>query len=178
MPTKPALPIWATPERKAKLVELFARSGGFCIFGHRQCPNPEHYYELFIEGLIADWKADDREARAFEYKLESLRLHHLAEPRTPIRGQFSAISRDIYNANKPLYYLEGIAISGVTQEPFIRVRLSSSYMRLYVKLGSALRGISKSKKRKSIRYGKPLPPAIMQTVSELVKQSVNDYFKH
>jgi len=172
------LPKWATPERKAKLVELFYRSGGFCIFGHSACIIPEHHYEVFIEGLITDWKADDREARRIEYRLESLCLHSLAEPKEPLRGRFSAISKDIWKSNQPLYYIEGLGISGLTLQPFVRVRLSSSFMRLYVNLGEALQGVSKSKKRKAIRYGKPLPKTIEQVINQLVRTSVLDYLAH
>ena len=178
MPKLSLLPQWATPSRRAKLVELFIRSGGFCIFGEPNCIIPEHHYELFIEGLISDWKGDDREARTLEYRLESIRLHSLAEPRYPLRGRFSAISKDIWKSSQPLYYIEGLGISGLTLQPFVRVRLSSSFMRLYVNLGDALRGISKSKKRKAIRYRKPLPKAIDQAINQLVKSSVSDYLAH
>ena len=178
MPKLSQLPKWATPERKAKLVELFYRSGGFCVFGHKPCDNPLHHYELFIEGVIADWKADDREARNLEYRLESIALHRLAEPKKPLRGRFSAISKDIWKSTQPLYYIESIGISGLTLQPFVKVRLSSSFMRLYVNLGDTLKGVSKSKKRKAIRYGKPLPLAIEQAINSLVKASVTDYLAH
>ncbi|MBA7681241.1 hypothetical protein ES703_89579 [subsurface metagenome] len=178
MPKISTLPQWATPERKAKLVELFYRSGGFCIFGEPACIIPEHHYELFIEGLISDWKADDREGRRLEIRLESIRLHSLAEPSQPLRGRFSAISKDIFRSNQPRYYIEGLGISGLTLQPFVRVRLSSSFMRLYVNLGQALRGVSKNRKRKAIRYGKPLPKTIEQAINELVRASVRDYLAH
>ena len=178
MPKVTKLPQWATPERRAKLVELFARSGGFCIFGHSPCPYPQHHYELFIEGLITEWKADDKEARAFEYKLESVRLHSLSEPRTPLRGHFSAVSKDIWYSSQPLYYVEGMGISGLTLQPFVRVRLPSSFMRLYVNIGEALRGVSKSRKRKAVRYNKPLPQSIENIIRGLIKQSVLDYIAH
>ena len=178
MPKISTLPQWATPERKAKLVELFYRSGGFCIFGERACLNPQHHYELFIEGLISDWKADDREGRRLEFRLESIRLHSLAEPSQPLRGRFSAISKDIFRSNQPRYYIEGLGISGLTLQPFVKVRLSSTFMRLYVNLGEALRGVSKSRKRKAIRYGKPLPKTIEQAINELVRTSVLDYLAY
>lgn len=178
MPKLSLSPKWATPERKNQLVELFCRSGGFCIFGEPSCPYPEHHYELFIEGLISDWKADDREARSLEYRLETIRLHSLAEPRQPLRGRFSAISKDIWKSSQPLYYIEGLGVSGLTLQPFVRVRLSSSFMRVYVNLGEALRGVSKNKKRKALRYGKPLPKAIDQAINELVKTSIRHYLAH
>ena len=178
MANKSLLPQWATSDRKAKLVDLFLRSGGFCVFGHKPCDNPEHHYELFIEGLIADWKADDREARAIEYRIESIALHSLAEPRKPLRGKFSAISKDIWKSTQPLYYIENLAVSGINLKPFVKVRLASSYMRLHVNLGDALRGVSKTKKRKAIRYGKPLPKAIEEVIFSMVNKAVNDYLAH
>lgn len=232
MPKLSLLPKWATPERKAKLVELWGLYGNRCLLGHQACPNPEHYirlmpeavtigkpihipcadrqgnpiknsegnqlyltlykptvttiykaedcrlYDLKSELVIEGWKAEDREARRLEYRLESIRLHSLSEPREPLRGRFSAISKDIWKSNQPLYYIEGLGISGLTLQPFVRVRLSSTYMRLYVTLGEALRGVSKSKKRKAIRYGKPLPKTIEQTINQLVKASVLDYLAH
>ena len=178
MPKLALLPKWATPSRRASLVSLFTRSGGFCIFGESHCTIPAHHYELFIEGLISDWKADDREARSLEYRLESIRLHSLGEPREVVRGRFSTVSRDIWKSQQPLYYIEGLGISGLTLLPFVRVRLSSSFMRLYVNLGEALRGVSKSRKRKALRYGKPLPKLIRETVNQLVRASVLDYLNH
>lgn len=169
------LPKWSTPYRRASLVELFNRSGGFCVLGEENCTNPQHHYELFIEGLISDWKADDRETRRIEYRLETIRLHSLYEPRTPLRGRFSAISKEIWNADKPLYYTDGLSISGLTLEPFIRIRLASSFTRLYVNIGDALIGVSKSRKRKAIRYGKPLPLTVQQAINDLVCRSVMDY---
>ncbi len=175
MPKIPQPPKWAIPSRQAKLVELFNRSGGFCVFGHLNCLYAEHHYHLFIEGLIADWKADDREASKLEYTLESKRLHSLSEPSQPLRGRFSAISKDIWKSSQPLYYLDGLGVSGLTLQAFVRVRIASSYMRLYVNLGEALRGVSKSKKRKAIRYGKPLPKTIEQAINQLVRRSILDY---
>lgn len=175
MPILSNLPKWARPSRQAKLIELFNKSGGFCVFGHQNCLYAEHHYHLFIEGLISDWKADDREASKLEYMLESKRLHSLAEPRQPLRGRFSAISKDIWKSAQPLYYLDGLGVSGVTLQAFVRVRIASSYMRLYVNLATAFKGLSKAQKRKAVRYGKPLPHNTEQTIKEVVKQAVKDY---
>lgn len=140
--------------------------------------NYTRLFDVLAEQQISDWKAQDRLQRIEEYRQESLRLHSLAEPRQPLRGRFSAISKDIWEGSKPLFYIEGIGISGLTLYPFVRVRLASSYMRLYVNLGEALRGVSKSKKRKAIRYGKPLPKAIDEIVNQLVRTSVLHYLSH
>ena len=138
----------------------------------------QHLYDIKSEQVIADWKADDRDTRRIEDSLECIRLHSLDEPRQPLRGRFSAISKDIWHSQQPLYYIEGVGISGLTLKPFVRVRLASSFMHLYINLGDALQGVSKSKKRKAIRYGKPLPKTIEQAINQLVRYAVLDYLAH
>ena len=171
------MPKWSTPNRKAKLVKLFIDSGGFCIFGHKNCPIPEHHFEVFIEGLIGDWKAEDRQQARLDWIAEQKALHSLGERRLPLRGQFNNIAMDIFHDKQPLFYLEAIGIDGLKLQPFAKVKIGSSYMRLYVELGDSLRGISKNKRRKAIRYAKPLPQEIQARVVELVKLAVRDYLK-
>ena len=171
-------PKWSTPNRQAYLVKLFLDSGGFCIFGHRNCPIPEHHYSVYIEGVIGYWKAEDREAQRLDWIAESRAIHSLGERRTPITGRFNNISMDIFHDKQPLFYLEGLGIDGLILQPFARVKLASSYMRLYVSLGDSLRGISKNKRRKAIRYGKPLPKSISERIAEKVSLAVRDYINH
>ena len=170
------MPKWATPERKAHLVRLFQDSGGFCVFGHKPCHNPEHHhYEPFIEGLIKDWVKDDREGRAYELKLEQRRLHGLDE-RGPIRGRFNAIARDIFHDRQPQSYLEALGMSGLTFTPFAKVRFASSNTRLHVDLGDTLRGVSKNKRRKAIRYGR-IPAEVQERVDALVTKAIRDFMR-
>jgi len=171
-------PKWATSSRQAHLVSIFLRSRGFCVFGHPQCGIPEHYYEVFIEGLIADWQADDRQQDTAEWREERKRLHSLAERHYPLRGQFSAISKEIYFAEQPLYYLLGYGMSGLTFKPFARVRLASSYVHLFVDLGDSLKGISKNKRRKAIRYGKALPMDKQREVEQVCRLAVKQYLNN
>ena len=178
MTNSKSLPKWATPERQDALVKLFVDSRGFCVYGHKKCLIPEHHYHLHTELLIQDWKHLDKEQSQAEWEAERKALHSLGERSYPIRGQFSAISRDIYAGNQPLYYLDGQAVSGLTLKPFVRVRLSSSYIRLYVDLGEALRQVSKSQRRKAIRYGKPLPQTTRQAIMRKVLEAVRDYYSH
>ena len=178
MATTQTLPKWATLDRRNFLVQLFLSSGGFCVYGHKKCLIPEHHYYLYSECLIQDWKHLDKEQSQADWEAERKALHQLGERSYPIRGQFSAISRDIYAESQPLYYLEGQAVSGITLTPFVRVRLASSYIRLYVDLGEALRQVSKSKRRKAIRYGKPLPQIIEVSVRRMVLEAVKDYYSH
>ena len=173
-----ALPKWATPERQAYLVRLFLQSGGFCVYGHKPCPIPQHHYEVFIEGVIRNWIADDKAQRQAEWEVERREIHSLSERRYPIKGQFNALAKDIYLSNQPQYYLEGLAISGVTFNPFAKVRIASSFVHLYINLGNKLRNLSKSRRRKAIRYGKALPIEIQREVDRLCNLAVRHYLNH
>ncbi len=162
-------PKWATPDRQAHLVKLFLQSGGFCVFGHEPCPYPDkHHYEPFTEGVIEWWKSEDREQRQAEVKAEQRALHHLGERGRPL-CQFNA---EAFYEQQPLYYNEGIGISGLTFRPFAKVRLASSYVCLLVDLGDTLRSVSKTKRRKAIRYGKPLPSEVQRKVDHLCSLAV------
>jgi hypothetical protein len=178
MATTQTLPKWATLDRRNLLVQLFLSSGGFCVYGHKKCLIPEHHYFLYSEFLIKDWKQVDKEQRQADWEAERKAIHSLAERTYPIRGQFSAVSRDIFAESQPLYYFEGQAVSGLTLTPFVRVRIASSYIRLYVDLGEALRQVSKSKRRKAIRYGKPLPRQVTASIRRMVLEAVRDYYSH
>jgi len=169
---------WQTPSRQAHLVNLFLDSRGFCVFGHKGCLNPDHHYINFIEGLISDWKKQDREQASAEWQDERQRLHSLGERRYPVRGRFNNISQDIFFDNQPLFYLEGVGVSGITLLPFAKVRVSSSYVNLFVDLGKSLKGVSKNKRRKAIRYGKPLPPEYKRKIEDICRQAVRHYLNH
>jgi hypothetical protein len=223
------MPKWATPQRQAHLIQLWAEFGNRCLQGHYLCPISEHYmartpkavkvakpewvkcqdgqgnpildaegkqayvkvyrlstsqivieserrlYDVKSESQIGVWKADDRQQRQAERRMERRRLHSLGERRLPIRGQFSNIARDIFFTSQPSHYLEGLGISGLTFQPFAKVRVSSSYIRLYVNLGDTLKGLSKTKRRKAIRYGKALPVAIQKQIDLLCSLAVRHY---
>ncbi len=176
--TNPVMPKWATPDRKNSLVELFVSSGGFCVYGHKNCLIPEHHYPVYIELLIRDWKQSDTDDRLALWQAEQRAMHSLGERTYPLTGRFNAISRDIYHSNQPLYYLDGQSVSGLTLLPFVMVRIASSYMRLFVDLGTELRQVSKSRRRKAIRYGKPLPQETEAIIRRKVLQAVRDYLAH
>lgn len=146
--------------------------------GHKNCQFPAHHYEIFIEDLIADWIASDREQRQADWIVEQRAIHSLGEKPYPLRGQFSAIAKTIYGDSQPLYWVESLGISGLTLTPFAEVRISSSYLRLYIDLGNALRQVSKSRRRKAIRYGKPLPQHIEANISQIVSEAVKHYLAH
>jgi len=65
-------------------------------------------------------------------------------------------------------------MNGLTCKPFAKVKIASSYYHLYIDLGDCLKSISKNRKRKAIRYHKPLP----QSVDELINDKIANAVKH
>jgi len=171
-------PKWVNPTRQAHLVSLFVRSRGFCIYGEQNCVIPEHHYEVFIESLINDWKADDRETNTLVWKHERKIMHSMSEKTLPMRGRFNGVSSDIWHDSQPIYYLESMGMDCLKLKPFAKVKLSSSYQHLYVDLGDSLRSVSKNRKRKAIRYNKPLPQSANDIVSKLIIEAVKDYLNY
>ncbi|MBI4285751.1 MAG: hypothetical protein HY670_07615, partial [Chloroflexi bacterium] len=105
-------------------------------------------------------------------------MHRLADRHYPLHGQFSAVAKDIFYEAQPQYYLEGLGISGLTFQAFVKVRVASSFVHLHVNLGSALKTVSKAKRRKAIRYGKELPEDTQRAIDRLVSLAVKDYLDH
>jgi hypothetical protein len=171
-------PKWVNPTRQAHLVSLFVRSRGFCIYGEPNCIIPEHHYEVFIESLINGWKADDKETNRLEWKNERKIMHALNEKTLPMRGRFNGVSSDIWHDSQPIFYLESMGMDCLKLKPFAKVKLSSSYQHLYVDLGDSLRNVSKNRKRKAIRYNKPLPQSANDIVSKLIIEAVKDYLNY
>jgi hypothetical protein len=171
-------PKWVNHVRQSHLVSLFVRSRGFCVFGEPNCTIPQHHYEVFIERLINDWKADDRETNALVWKNERKIMHSTNEKTLPMRGRFNGVSIDIWHDSQPIYYLESIGMDGLKLKPFAKVKLSSSYQHLYIDLGDSLNTVSKNRKRKAIRYNKPLPQSANDIVSKLIIEAVKDYLKY
>ena len=147
-------PKWITPARQYELVDLFDRSGGFCVFGHKNCAIPEHHYSIFIDDLIKDWVLDDRAQANASWNLERELMHRTNDRKTPLHGQFSAVSKDIFFDNQPEFYVESVGVSGLEFCAFVKVRIASDYTRLFVSLKNTFKGMSKNERRKAIRYGK------------------------
>ena len=135
-------------------------------------------YDIKSELAIENWKDSDKEQSQAERKAERKALHDLGEIPYPTSGRFTAIDREIFAGNQPLYYFEGQAVSGLTFKPFVRVRIASSYMRLDVDLGETLRQVSKSRRRKAVRYGKALPLNIKREINKTLLIAVMDYYSH
>lgn len=104
-------------------------------------------------------------------------MHGLAE-RGPVKGRFNAIGRDVFFGQQSQYYLEGLGISGLTFKPFAKVRVASGYVYLFVDIGDTLKGLSKSKRRKGIRYGKALPAAVQDEIDQACNRAIRRYLAH
>jgi len=222
------MPKWATNERQAQLLDLWAKYGNRCLLGHTACDDFQHYvyhrpkplfgikpkpikcvdrygnpildnngqplwtveyklipdwvtnpevirlYDLRLSEVIGDWIAEDKQAKAYERKAISRLLHTIPEV-GKLRGQFNAISRDIYHESQPTYFIECLGISGLTFKPFAKVRIASSYTRLLVDLQAPLARVSKNRKRKFIRYGKGLPIEVEKQVELMCNRAIAHY---
>ncbi len=174
-------PRWATPERKSYLQSLLLGylhdlKGWKCDVISGEFFNSA--YEARINGLIKDWQAADREQDFAEWQAEQKRMHALGERALPLRGRFSAVSRQVYHDAQPLYYTVGLGMSGVTLRPFAKVRIASSYLTLHIDLGDSLRPMSKNKRRKAIRYGGNFPIECERKVNTLIHAAIMHHRAH
>jgi len=175
------MPKWVTPYRQKRLVEVFEAIGDRCLLGHPLCPNPSHYitkdsksnvkvmrlHEQIWENLIRLWIRDDRYQRQAEWEAERKAIHNLGERRYR-KGTFSTVAREVFYGKQPLFYLEGIGISGLSLKPIAKVRLASSNLTLFVELD--LKRASKNSRRKALRYHK-----LAGLIHDKVRLAVEDY---
>ena len=131
-------------------------------------------YELKSENVIKDWIADDRAQSQADYQAEFEARHKTNDRSMPLHGKFSGIGKDVYYDNQPQYFVENVGISGLTYKPFAKLRIASSYIRLFVDLGERFKPVSKSQKRKAIRYGK-IPKDTMDKIELACWKAVKHY---
>ena len=169
-------PQWATPQRQAHLVKLFYRSGGFCVFGDRMCPYDEHHFPVFMETVIEEWKAEDRETRSLLLKLEQSTIHDGTYGR--YGGDFDPVARDVYFQERPTYYFLGYGVAAQSKKRIAVIRVPSTYIRLYVEVSDAFQGvrISRNKRRKMSRYKSAPPAEVWQEIDRLCAQAVAVYW--
>ncbi|MDP2730141.1 MAG: hypothetical protein Q8O55_06645 [Dehalococcoidales bacterium] len=169
---------WLTPKRKAQLLQLFVDTEGkdLCVYGEANCLEPSHHYEYYIEHLISNWKLDDREQAKFDCWLERQAMHQSGEARYRA-GRFGSIGSEVFHSQQPLFYLEALGISGITFTPYADVKLPSSLMHLHVDLTSGFQGVSKNRKRKALRHGKPLPDRTQAEIMRICFQAVRAYLR-
>ncbi len=169
-------PKWVSPVRQNGLVAIFSRSKGFCVFGHQKCTIPEHHYEIYIDNLIKDWIASDRQSTLAEYQFEHDLRHRVIQRNNPLRGKFTGVSSDIYHDSQPMFFVEALGVSGLTHKPFAKVRLASSQQIVWVNISDALKPLSKHARRKALRYGKKsndVDLAISHVCNHAVKVALN-----
>jgi hypothetical protein len=170
-----------TAKRKSYLSQVFLKymcnfpKGWKLDMMYGEFYNPE--YDSEIQRIIGYWKLDDREAKQALWEVERKAIHSLNE-RNYKAGRFGSVSSVIFHESQPLYYIDGLGMSGITLKPFVKVKLSSSYTHLYIDLGESLRKVSKNRKRKAIRYGKPLPSKANDIVNSIANDAVLDYLNH
>jgi hypothetical protein len=136
---------------------------------------PNTLYEKLTAEIVRDWVRDDCEARAYLRKLEARGLHSFTSESGSLRGSFNAISRTIYCDNQPMFQILGLGVDALTFRPYAKVRVAGSIVALHVYLADALKPLSKCKRRKVVRYGKPMPPEMMALVSEEANKAVRHY---
>jgi hypothetical protein len=168
------LPQWSTPERRKHLVDLFDRCGGYCVFGDWGCQIDEHHYELFIEGIIDSWKAEDRERRNYECKLEPQQILDGTYGR--YGTTFDPVARDVFVNSRPSYYLVGLGVNPFTYQRVALVRIPSTFIHLFVDVGTAVQDVSKNARCKALRHGKVRNGALMAKIDELCKLAVEDWW--
>ena len=121
--------------------------------------------------LIQDWIALDRADKAYLNRIISRMLHRIPESGS-LKGTFNAISRDIYHSGQPQWYIETFGIDGLTFQPFARIRIASSFVRLHVSIDKPFRALSKNAKRRAMRYGK-MPANVEDNVGHLCSLAVS-----
>ncbi len=170
------LPKWATPERRAYLVELFERSRGLCVYGHFGCKNPRDYYADWVEDLVEQWVRDDREYRAGRWQAEQERIHR-ADPATkpPYGQRFDPVARHEFLAHKqPTFYMVGVGPNALTHHRTAIIKVPSTPIRLHVDVDDVR--LSKNARRKNIRYGKGFAPEVKAGIDRLCFEAVKDYW--
>ncbi len=161
-----------------------------CAYGDYPCYSASYYdneklltfgikgecqYPEYVSRLIREWSNDNRSQTNAKWQRERQALHSFGEQREPIRGRFSGLTREIVLDNQPAYYLEGLGISGLTFKPFAKIRVSSSYMHLFVDIRNVLKPVSKNRKRKALRYGKQLPANVQDGIDLECNKAVRHY---
>ncbi len=171
-------PKWATPQRRALLVELFEDSRGFCVYHHDPCPDLAHdCYEALMDRLVEWWKEDDREERSQLRELEN-RLWH-ALPRIIRRGQFDSIRREIFLGNRPLFEVVGVGVSGLSHKRTAQIVVPGLFKTvLWVDLGHIKPEGSKNSRRKLARYKKGVAPQSVEAqITESCRQAAMAYLE-
>ena len=175
------MPKWVNYERKSYLSQVLASHFNTLKGWNLDLLTGEIYndeYNEYIQRLIKCWVEDDRDEANSLWERERKTLHTLNEKRLPLRGRFNNVSSVIWHEQQPIYYMESIGVNGLTCQPFAKVKMASSYYHLYIDLGDSLKTVSKHRKRKAIRYNKPLPSSIDELIKNKIALAVKHYLSY
>ena len=124
-----------------------------------------HLYQQLSEQLISDWKEADRIVKAEAARQESAELHHAFDDKG-WSTRFDPAAKDVFFAQQPAYYLEGMGVSGLTFHKIAKIRVSSSPTRLFVDCPKLTYNMRKKLRRKGI-----FPP----TTDDACRQAAEHY---
>ena len=180
------LPLWATPERRARLVEIFQRARpviqpdlfddmGFCVLDKcckdtPACRFCQHNYPNYIEVLVSEWVSEDKVEEAALWRKEQRQIHKCLDEKG-WRKRFDPVERDLFFVGQPPYYAQGIAPSSLTHTRFIKIRVSSSEVRLFVDVPR----LSKNK-RKKLRRAMGIQPDDARYIDLSCLLAVKDFW--
>lgn len=149
--------------------------GGFCVFGDAGCQIERHHYDNFLRELIEEWKADDREERNLAWKADERNLHHGDAGR--FGRPFDPVAREVFMADRPAYYLEGLGVNAMTVKAAAKIRLPSTNIRFFVDVSQPVKKLSKNKRRKIRRYGAATPVAKFTTIHDKCEAAIRGFWK-
>ena len=178
-----AQPQWLTPNRRRHLIALAVRSDGKCIYGDPGCQIDDHHwdykpngemYNPVLEAIIESWKAEDRERRAYEWKLEQRQI--VDGTYGKYGSTFDPVARDVFINSRPEYYLVALGVNPFTYQRVALVRVPSTFMHLFVDVGCVVQEVSKNARRKAFRHGKIRNGALMAKIHEHCTAAVRDWW--
>lgn len=160
--------LWATPARRAYLVELFVNPQDWQIdMLTEELLNP------VADELIDHWKADDRDNRAFLWKLEKRRLH--AQLKIKKRGEFDSIRREQYLADRPIFRIVAIGVGAFTFKRVAQVQIPG-LATVWVDISGIPLKVSKNKRHKLARYGRgAVPQDLVEQIYARCRKAVQQY---
>src|SRR4030043_381771 len=180
------LPLWATPQRRARLVEIFQRARpviqsnlfddmGFCTIDKCYKDTPacrfcQHNYPNYIEVLVSEWVSEDKVEEAVLWRKEQRQIHKCLDEKGWGK-RFDPVDRVLFFAGQPPYYAQGIAPSSLTHTRFTKIRVSSSGIRLFVDVPR----LSKNK-RKKIRRAMGIQPDDGKYIDKSCLLAVKDFW--
>jgi hypothetical protein len=132
-------------------------------------PYPARLYNKVAEACIESWKAEDRERRSFEWKLEQQTLHDGTYGK--YGSTFDPVARDVFFSTRPEYYLVAMGVNAFSFDRVALIRIPSTSVHLFVDVGGAVQEVSKNARRKALRHRK-LSGALKDKIDENCKAAV------